>query len=244
MNLLLDLGNSQLKWAVYDNTTLITQGKSLPHNALTPKQLTQLWRDLQPAKIGISCVGKTHLLHCIESVIDNLWGDTVLRFHAQTQAHAFDVQNGYFQPEKLGVDRWLALIAARQKNQTHTCIVDCGTAITVDILNAQGQHEGGLICAGLKLMQNALACHTADLPFSSQASSIGLAKETTAAIYSGTVFAACGLIERVMAMQPENTILFLTGGDAPLIAPQLNYPCTIETALVLQGLAFALELSQ
>ena len=244
MNLLIDLGNSRLKWAIYDNTTLIAKGKSLPHNELTEKQLTPLWRDLHPEKIAISCVGENTLLRCIESVIDHLWGDSVLRFHAQTQVRAFDVQNGYLQPEKLGVDRWLVLIAARQKTQTHTCIVDCGTAITVDILTTQGQHEGGLICAGLNLMQNALACHTADLPFSLQASPIGLAKETTAAIYSGTLFAVCGLIERVMAEQPENTTLFLTGGDAPLIASQLNYPCTVETELVLQGLALALQLSK
>jgi type III pantothenate kinase len=241
MNLLLDLGNSRLKWALYDNTTLIKQGKSLPHSELTAKQLTQLWQNLRPEKIGISCVGKTDLLHCIESVIDDLWGDTSLCFHAQTQAHAFDVQNGYLHPEKLGVDRWLALLAARQKTLTHTCMVDCGTAITVDILDAKGQHEGGLICAGLNLMQHALACHTADLPFSTRTHPIGLAKETNAAIYSGTLFAACGLIEHIMAKQPKNTTLLLTGGNAPLIAMHLNYPCTIESELVLQGLALTLQ---
>ncbi len=241
MNLLLDLGNSRLKWALYDNTTLIENGKSLPHNELTTANLTHLWRDLQPTKIGISCVGKTSLLRCIEVVINHLWGNTVVCFHAQTQLAAFDVYNGYQHPEKLGVDRWLALLAARQKTHTHICIVDCGTAITVDIVNAQGQHEGGLICAGLQLMQNALACHTADLPFLTQTEKVGLATNTTTAIYSGTLFAACGLIERVMEKQPPNTTLFLTGGDAPLLASQLNCPCTIEAELVLQGLALTLQ---
>jgi type III pantothenate kinase len=240
MNLLIDLGNSRLKWAIYDHTTLIAQGKSLPHNELTEKQLTQLWHDLHPEKIAISCVGETALLRCIESVIDHLWGDSVLRFHAQTQVRAFDVQNGYLQPEKLGVDRWLVLIAARQKTQTHTCIVDCGTAITVDILNAQGQHEGGLICAGLNLMQNALACHTADLPFSLQASPIGLAKETTAAIYSGTLFAAVGLIEHVVSQHTNGSQLILTGGDAEVVAAKLKNKLIIDNDLVLRGLVVVL----
>lgn len=241
MNLLLDLGNSRLKWALYDNKTLIKQGKSLPHSDLSATALTALWQDVHPEKIGVSSVAKTDLLRCIESVMDDLWGDCAVRFYAQTQSNAFDVQNGYLHPEKLGVDRWLALIATRQKTLTHTCIVDCGTAITIDILNANGHHEGGLICAGLNLMQNALARHTADLPFSTQTHPIGLAKETNAAIYSGTLFAACGLIEHIMAKQPKNTTLLLTGGDAPLLATQLNYPCTIEAELVLEGLALALQ---
>jgi type III pantothenate kinase len=139
------------------------------------------------------------------------------------------------------VDRWLALIAVRQKTNTPICVVDCGTAITVDVLDADGKHQGGLICAGLTLMKTALAFNTADLPLTDSPHHIGLAIGTEAAIYNGTLFAACGLVERVIQDLPTNTALFLTGGDAPIIAEQLARPLTLETDLVLQGLVITLQ---
>jgi type III pantothenate kinase len=86
-------------------------------------------------------------------------------------------------------------------------------------------------------MKTALAFNTADLPLFDSSHHIGLSVETEAAIYNGTLFAACGLIERVMHDLPKSTTLFLTGGDAELIAAQLQRPRTLETNLVLQGLA-------
>ncbi len=239
MNLLLDLGNSRLKWACAENNQ-IQLGQTLPHHEITPQTLRNLWLDLRPEKIGISCVGKVELLNIITNVMNELWQNIPITV-ATTQTHAFGVKNGYFPPKKLGVDRWLALIAVRQKTNLPVCIVDCGTAITVDVLNEKGVHQGGLICAGLTLMKTALAFNTADLPLAKSPHNIGLAIETEAAIYNGTLFAACGLIERIMQQQPANTVLFLTGGDAPIIAEQLARPLTLETDLVLQGLAIALK---
>lgn len=234
MNLLLDLGNSRLKWACTENNQL-QLGQTLPHSDITPQMLHTLWQNLRPEKIAVSCVGKTELLDVITTLARELWRDIPIHF-ATTQTRAFDVTNGYLQPEKLGVDRWLALIAVRQKTTTSVCVVDCGTAITVDVLNEKGKHQGGLICAGLTLMKTALAFNTADLPLANLSHNVGLAIETEAAIYNGTLFAACGLIERVMQELPENTALFLTGGDALIIAEQLARPLTLETNLVLQGL--------
>ena len=239
MNLLLDLGNSSLKWATTDFHSL-EFGKSLPNIEITPQALRDVWQDLQPEKIGISCVGKAELLNVILDVMRELWRDIPIHF-ATTPSQAFGVKNGYLQPEKLGVDRWLALIAVRQKTNAPFCVVDCGTAITVDVLNAAGEHQGGLICAGLTLMKTALAFSTADLPLAILPRHAELAIETETAIYNGTLFAACGLIERVIQKLPANTELFLTGGDAPIIAAQLAQPLTLETNLVLQGLAITLK---
>lgn len=240
MNLLLDLGNSRLKWACTENNQL-QRGKTLLHAEILPQTLRNLWQELEPEKIGISCVGKAGLLNVIKAVARELWNDIPIHF-ATTQTQKFGVTNGYLQPEKLGVDRWLALIAVRQKTNLPVCVVDCGTAITVDVLNTDGQHQGGLICAGLTLMKTALAFNTADLPLANSAHGMGLAIETETAIYNGTLFAACGLIERVMQTLPKNTVLFLTGGDAPIIAAQLARPLTLETDLVLQGLAITMTI--
>jgi type III pantothenate kinase len=235
VNLLLDLGNSRLKWARAENNQLEI-GKTLLHSEITPQSLCELWQHLQPQKIAISSVGKAELLTIITTVARELWGDISIHF-AGSQTDAFGVKNAYLQPEKLGVDRWLALIAVRQKTILPICVIDCGTAITIDVLNEKGEHQGGLICAGLMLMKMALAVNTADLPLTNAPHKIGLAIETKAAIYNGTLFAACGLIEKTMQQLPANTQLFLTGGDAVTIAKQLAQPFIIEPNLVLQGLA-------
>lgn len=239
MNLLLDLGNSRLKWAIAENN-LLQIGQALLHSDITIEMLHTLWRDLRPEKIAVSSVGKVELLNFITTVARELWCDIPIHF-ATSQAEFFGVKNSYLQPEKLGVDRFLALCAARQKTHFPICVVDCGTAITVDVLNENGAHQGGLICVGLTLMKNALASNTADLPFVKSSEKIGLAVETEAAIFNGTLFAACGLIEKVMQQQPESTELFLTGGDAEIIGSQLNSSFTLEKNLVLDGLNHVLN---
>jgi type III pantothenate kinase len=236
VNLLLDLGNSRLKWAKANGENLHCE-KPLPHCEITSSALKMRWGDFQPQKIAISCVGKKDILALITQVVFELWGDIPIYF-AQSEAQAFGVKNGYLQPEKLGVDRFLALIAISQKTHLPVCVVDCGTAITVDILSENGEHQGGLICAGLSLMKNALAVNTADLPQANSPHKIGFANETHAAIFNGTVFAACGLIEKTMSKLPQNTQLFLTGGDAKTIAAQLECAFILDTDLVLQGLNF------
>lgn len=239
MNLLIDLGNSRLKWAYVEDNPLQTV-QHLLNSEITLLVLKTLWHDFQPKKIAISSVGKVEFLDVIKTVVQELWGDIPIHF-AKSESEAFGVKNGYLQPEKLGVDRWLALCAVWQKTHSPVCIIDCGTAITIDVLNENGEHQGGLICAGLSLMKNSLATNTADLPLANLAHKIGLATETQAAIFNGTLFAACGLIEKTMTKLPENTQLFLTGGDAEIIATQLECPFILESNLVLQGLNVVLN---
>lgn len=234
MILLLDLGNSRLKWAYVENDQL-QPAQALLHSEITPEILKNAWQHLHPQTIAISCVGKLELLNIITTTAHALWSDISIHV-ATTQIDEFGVKNGYLYPEKLGVDRWLAMIAVRQKTIAPVCIVDCGTAITIDVLNEKGEHQGGLICAGLTLMKTALASHTADLPLANAPYHLGLAVETETAIFNGTLFAICGLIEKVMSQQLGNPVLFLTGGDAEIIASQLTRPFCLETDLVLQGL--------
>ncbi len=234
MNLLLDLGNSRLKWVCVENKQF-SAVQSLPNSKITCPALTLLWSELRPQKIAISCVGNAALLEIITTTIEQLWGGISIYF-AKSLPQACGVVNGYKQPEKLGVDRFLALIATRHQTHSPVCVVDCGTAITVDILNEEGNHQGGLICSGLSLMKKALAVNTADLPLVEVANHAFFAKDTQTAIFNGTLFAACGLIEKVMTQLPENTTLFLTGGDAMQISSQLNRPFCLETDLVLKGL--------
>ena len=239
MNLLIDSGNTRLKWAVMQD------GKLLPSQALLNQQLTrqkliEAWNTLEPPeRLAIACVSKAPLLELLRTTAVELWPDIDI-ISVQSQAHAFGVHNAYRQAEKLGVDRWLALVAVRNLHQAPACIVDCGTAITVDLLDAGGTHLGGLISPGLTLMKKSLAAGTEALPFDESDYGAGPANHTAAAIYSGTLSAAAGLIEQVLSKQSQAMSLILTGGDAELIAAQLAVQPLIDADLVLRGLAVVL----
>ncbi|MGZ5601656.1 MAG: type III pantothenate kinase [Methylobacter sp.] len=240
MNLLIDMGNTRLKWGGAKGGQIIT-GRSLMNTQINRQELIELWKDIAcPRRLAISCVSANRLLELVQSVALELWPDVDIVV-VKSQAQAFGVTNAYRQPEKLGVDRWLALVAVWQQYQAAACIVDCGTAITVDLINANGKHQGGLISPGLTLMKQSLGQGTEALPISQTSYAFGLADSTEAAIYSGTLMAAAGLIEHVLAQQPSGMRLILTGGDAELIAGQLDTVATIDPDLVLRGLLCVLE---
>lgn len=240
MNLLIDIGNSRLKWAISDKQQL-TVGLSIVNQQIDKLLLIETWQAINPPKrIAIACVGSNSTLAIVEAAVEELWRGTKIIL-VKAQAHGFGVVNAYRQPEKLGVDRWLALIAAHRYYPSNTCIVDCGTAITVDLLDVSGIHQGGLICPGLRLMKQALSQGTEALPFNGSAYPLQPADFTEAAIYSGTLSAAIGLIEQVLKQQPETVQLILTGGDAELIAEHLLVKTHVDVNLVLKGLAIAAD---
>ncbi len=239
MNLLIDLGNSRLKWALADNKNL-SPGPAIPNFLLSVAKLTAAWQALdQPKRVGIACVGNTQNLALVKQAIATLWPDSHV-IECQAKDSGFGVTNAYQQPQSLGVDRWLALIATHQLYQANTCIVDCGTAITIDLLTKKGLHRGGYICPGLKMMKQALFKHTQNLPLSHETFPLAAATSTAAAIYSGTLNAALGLIAQVMAQHPPSTRLILTGGDAELLAGHMQPKPLINADLVLYGLAIVL----
>ena len=240
MNLLIDSGNTRLKWAMFQNGGLIIS-HALVNQQITRQQLIEAWKLQPPPKrLAIACVSATPLLDLMLAVAVELW-PTVDIISVKSQARAFGVHSAYQQPEKLGVDRWLALVAVRNHYHKPACIVDCGTAITVDLIDADGKHLGGLISPGLTLMKKSLATGTAGLQFHETNYSVEPANFTESAIYSGTLLAAVGLIEHVLSKQATAMQLILTGGDAEIIATQLAIKPIIDADLVLRGLAFVIE---
>lgn len=236
MKLLVDIGNSRLKWAVAERDDLRV-GAAVGNHALSSAALDELWRGLpRPEQLAIACVSAHRFADIARGSAEALWPGIPI-VQAQSTAQACGVANAYPQPEKLGVDRWLALLAAYRDYPAPLCIVDCGTAITVDLLDAQGRHLGGMICPGLELMKTALSAGTEALAYDAATFSVGPARTTAAGIHSGVLSAAAGLIEHVMSEQPPNCKLLLTGGDARPIAEQLDYNYRIDADLVLRGLS-------
>lgn len=239
MNLVIDIGNSRIKWACEHNGILSSQAV-LTHAELNSGALWVLWQTLPVInQIALACVSSPDLLEKTVSTARRIWPSVAIIF-ALSQSQAFGVTNAYLQPHKLGVDRWLALIAARKSRQA-VCIVDCGTAITLDLLDGDGQHLGGLICPGLTLMKKTLCFNTEALAFDSEPFDLNIANNTQSAIDSGTLLASIGLIESTLSRQTRHFELILTGGDAKRIAGNLACEYTIDENLVLKGLALLIN---
>ena len=241
MNLLIDIGNSRVKWGTGKGRDIISGHAFLQQKKFDQKGLLDAWQHLsKPQEIAVSSVSSEAIVTRICALAEQLWpGVNIVR--PCVQDYAYGVQNCYRNPEQLGVDRWLCLLALNQHYTLPACVVDFGTAMTIDFLDNQGVHLGGLITPGLTLMKKSLHQETESLQFYQQTFSVGLADNTGAAIYNGTLLSAAGLIEYIMARQSIKFKLILTGGDAELIAPHISLDTEIEPDLVLQGLSVVLE---
>lgn len=241
MNLLIDMGNTRLKWALANGLEL-TLGLPVNNTAINRSSLTGLWQALAiPKRLAISCVSSNALYTTVVSVANELWPGIQI-ITAKSDQQFFEIRNAYPEPEKLGVDRWLAIIGGYRKYRQALCIVDCGTAVTVDIVDSTGAQLGGLIAPGLRLMQDMLVNGTANIRPVTANFAFGIATSTNAAIVNGALASVCGLIEFVFKQYPQS-LLLLTGGDAEIVAAQLSISPIVIPDLVLLGLAESIEQS-
>lgn len=202
-----------------------------------PDRLRHDWQyRVPPKKIAIVSVSAKQVASSVIELSQMLWPD-IETLVPQSSHQAFGVTSAYDHPEKLGVDRWLAMIGAHRSYPGALCVVDCGTAITVDVLQADGKHLGGVIAPGLSLMKKALVSNTADLSVAAQVHHVKLATETGAAIANGVLMAVTGLIEQATRRVTVSYQLIVTGGDAGIVATSLSIPLVIDDKLVLKGLA-------
>jgi len=157
----------------------------------------------------------------------------------KSEAAFGDLRNTYLNPGQLGVDRWMGLIAARQRTREAALVVSVGTAMTVDALAADGVFRGGVIVPGVTLMRQALFQGTAQV-----AAAAGewkaFPRNTADAVQSGIVAALCGAIQQQHARFAESAgmmpICLLTGGDAGMVLPHLSVPAEHVASLVLEGI--------
>jgi type III pantothenate kinase len=154
------------------------------------------------------------------------------------------LKNSYINTQEMGIDRWLAMVAAWEKYQTALCIVGCGTAVTIDSIDSLGNHLGGYIIPGIELMQQALITKTECINVSTDKhASIDYAQSTQAAINNGAFFAATAMIDRAVKHLSVESGAFpkcvIFGGMAEAINPLLQEQFEHEPNLVLGGLFIA-----
>jgi len=228
MILCIDSGNTRLKWGLRDGAAWAAQG-AVAHALVPTLDLPQA-----PARI-VACNVAGGAGAAAIAALAQRCGVAVEWVHSRAQQCG--VINRYDAPEQLGADRWAALIGARALHAGACIVVNCGTATTIDLLDAAGVFQGGLILPGLDMMRAALADSTADLP-TARGEVRELPRNTFDAIASGAVEATLGAIER-MSRRPAsaNFSVLLSGGAAPALAPHLELPHRVVDNLVLEGVA-------
>ena len=240
MTLVADIGNSRLKWATAGAGGLADAGAAEHRTAGLARTLEDAWgRLMAPSRVVVANVAGEVAGGVVTGWVLARWG-LVPEFVVAGEAAA-GVRNAYPEPERLGADRWAALIGARSLSAEAACVVDCGTAVTADALSAHGEHLGGLILPGLVLMRHSLLAGTADVRPSGAADVALLARNTAGAVLAGTLYALVAAVDRIAAdvsAEIDGKVeLFLTGGDAALLLPLLGRRWRHEPELVLRGLA-------
>jgi type III pantothenate kinase len=251
MKLLLDAGNSRLKWAWSSAGELVNTGQVLHRNQDLAAVLELALRDSpRPDEVRVANVAGPAAAAVIRDSVLSRCGVPPVFACSGVSAHG--LRNGYRDPRQLGVDRWLAMCAAWQKFPGSLCVVDAGTAVTVDMIAADGRHAGGLIVPGLALMAGALRRETGDLDraagpdlerdaqLSGPPDRYALGLDTAGGIRLGAIRSLAALIADCLAgadAADGGAKLVITGGDGARLAGWVGRPAAHVPDLVLAGLA-------
>jgi type III pantothenate kinase len=248
---MIDMGNSAIKWA-YLRQNVLSPQQRIVYNDHLEAMLTQTWLPLEKPSGGIwvSNVAGPQKSAVLTQWVKKNW-DLSPNFVESAYSEC-GVKNGYTNPKQLGIDRWLALIGAYNmpfNPQDHfknslICVMDCGTAVTLDVLAGNGQHQGGVIMPGVNSLYQSLFKNTHALPQLDQALPLisdnsFLGHETHTGIILGSLYAITGLLEHTinrLEKTGNQVILILTGFDAPQLFSLLQRPYQYIPDLVLRGL--------
>lgn len=263
VRLQLDVGNTRLKWRLLrddpggdapPSASILGRGFLVSANYASPVDaLSDLEQQLQPLlglrqlhSLRVASVAAPEVSVAISRWAQQQWG--IAAEFACVSAEASGVTAGYDNPELLGVDRWLAVLAASRYGREGFIVVDAGSAVTVDLV-CNGQHRGGYIVPGLRLMNRALFGDTARVKvqasWTTGLASVEPGRDTAAAVSGGLPLMVVGLVQEVLRRQQaagdEQWRVLLCGGDAPFLATLLpaGVPFQVVDDLVLDGLPLA-----
>ena len=227
--LLVDIGNTRVKYAYSTEGELAQQCYAASLVELDLSEVIEL-------RIG-SVARKAE----VEQWLSTLPDDILIK-QAKVSPEAYGVRCIYPDCSRLGVDRWLVMLAAWNDCRAPCCIVDCGSAITVEYLDEGGRHEGGYIMPGLRLLKSSLLTNTAEILVDRTAE--GFSTEpgchTSAAVEHGINLMFKALQEKILASLEPNMRLYITGGDGKIFH-RLCGEGDYRPELVMDGLVWALS---
>lgn len=240
--LTIDIGNSRIKWGIWQEDQLVLAEDGVYEKTSIQAALDDIFSGApKQDEVWVSCVAGVDLEQALTEWLQQEW--SIEPFFLRTRAELGGVQNMYPEPSEHGVDRWAALLGAKKLYDDPVCIIDVGTAVTVDLMDESGIHRGGRIMPGLDMMRKSLLQNTegvkeidGDCP--------GFAITTADAVTSGTLhMLQAGLIEVCTSAKErlgDTMKIIITGGMAEKMLPLLELPdMRHEPHLVLHGLFFA-----
>lgn len=249
MILELDCGNSFIKWRVLlsDGVTPVEGGVvSSDDDLLACLNDVEKFQLKKCRLVSVRTPEETDSL--VTSLVD-VFGVSVTR--AVPIREMAGVRNGYEDYERLGLDRWLALLGGFHLASGACLVLDFGTAITADFVAADGEHLGGFICPGMPLMRNQLRTHTRRIRYDDTAAeraheSLAPGRTTVEAVERGCMLMLRGFVLTQLELAREywgkDFVVFLTGGDANLVSGVVP-DAKVVPDLVFVGLAMACPLS-
>jgi type III pantothenate kinase len=241
VKLLLDVGNSRIKSGTLQSGSV--SGRDAV--AYSATDAARVMRGIcaglpRPEAVWVSNVGGAAIGAAVAAACAGDWG-LEPRF-AAAAAEAFGVRNGYREPAQLGVDRWLALLAAYAAFGGPVCVINCGTAVTVDVVDEGGMHLGGFVVPGVESMARSLAAATDGVRVTAAGPpAAALGRSTRECVRNGTCMALAALFERTLEQFVPGSggaaRCVISGGAAPELMPFIRNAVTHEPDLVLRGLA-------
>ena len=232
MNLLLDIGNTLTKWRLV--------GDSADAQGFAPRaDLQQMLQDIAtehaPLGVWVSSVAGQDVESDLAALVDSLW--QLQPWFARTQESALGLQNSYQQPERMGVDRWLGMMAAWKQAHSAVCVVDAGSALTIDFVSTSGEHLGGYILPGIDSMERALLSDTDRVRFGEAArDQLEPGASTESAVYNGLLLSQAGAVAMALHRVRGDFGLIFTGGNGELLHQSLRLGGEYVPNLVLDGL--------
>lgn len=242
MILLIDSGNTALKWTFVKNDQFLPMSRLLVSDENLHKQLNEIGQSQAPDQVQAVVISNVAGINREKAITD--WCRATYQvdpIYAYVDKAFNGLVNAYNPPEKLGIDRWLALIAATNCFKSPLCVADVGTAVTIDAIDDKNHYIGGVILPGLGLMRQSLQQNT-DAIGSTQAQIVEnmFAKNTEQGVIAGTNLAIAATVDKMiekLAHQTNVTVTcVMTGGDALQVRPYISQPVEHMPDLVLKGL--------
>jgi type III pantothenate kinase len=248
MIVLVDVGNSRIKWAEREGPALVRRSSVVHRDALDAAfaafaaALPSATRRIVAANVAGASVAERLQSFATERGI-------ALELVAVTRER-LGVRCGYDDPARLGVDRWVGVLAAHALTGGAACVVSAGTAVTFDLVDAAGLHRGGLIWPSARLFAAALERHTSDIGPTAGSGEVPqgadvFGRGTDAAVMHGAWLALAAAIDRAVAIATRELgatpRVLITGGDAAALRAWLETRAEERADLVLEGLGLLAE---
>lgn len=247
MILFVDFGNSNFKWCFSANENIgevqFFQYSIESINSLLTSNLLSEKKIYNVENVFVCCVAQENMKSVFSSWVMTNLGQTPI--YCESSDKELGVRNSYSEASKLGNDRWLTLLYVHHFYQSDVCIIDCGTAITVDVILKNGQHKGGLIAPGYSSQISALKLKTNIIDnqnFTNQKNSTLLQNDTHQSIEQGCRIMSLGFIkyvvEQLKNQYGDTMTVVITGGDSESFVKELPATWHYSRDLLFRALLF------